>query len=150
GLPTRFEIPLADLPRHPYQVRLDNRGNTLEAQTVAKPALRITPNRDPVIFAPGEQCSFELSPTMANLTPGTRLAIHATLTAARHKDVLWDSDQHLEVPVNGPPKLSLDVPLPRAEGVYAIHVSASRPSGFDRFWASSTKLAETSFQVVVL
>src|SRR4051794_14259750 len=67
GSPPRLEIPLADLPRHPYQLRLDDRGNTLEVQVIAQPALRIVAGRDTLIFAPGEQCSFELSPAMPNL-----------------------------------------------------------------------------------
>ena len=40
--------------------------------------------------------------------------------------------------------------MPNAEGVYTIHVAASKPSGFaERFWAASTRLAERTFQVVV-
>ncbi len=67
GSPPRLEVPLADLPRHPYQVRLDDRDNTLEVQIVPQPALRIAPSRHPLIFAPGEQCSFEMSTAIANL-----------------------------------------------------------------------------------
>ncbi len=44
----------------------------------------------------------------------------------------------------------LDVPLPKTEGVYTIHVAVSRPSGFARVWAASARLAERSFEVVVL
>ena len=49
----------------------DDRGNTLEVQVVPQPALRIVATRDPLIFAPGEQCSFEMTPAIPNLTPGT-------------------------------------------------------------------------------
>lgn len=149
-LPQRLEIPVADLPRRPYQVRLDNRGNTLEIQIVTRNQLQITAQRNPLIFSPGEHCLFDLATAIPNLTPGTRLAIQTTLTPARHRDGLWEGNQHLEVPVEGSPKVSLDVPLPNSEGVYTIHIVASRPSGFDRFWASTARLAERSFEVVVL
>lgn len=146
-----FEVSLADLARHPYQVRLDERGNTLEIQIVALPALQIASKRDPPIFAPGETCSIELAPAPASVTPGTQLVVHTTLTAARRKESMWNDERRVEVPVSGQPKFALDVPLPREEGVYTIHVAAARPSGFtERFWAASTRLAERSFQVVVL
>jgi hypothetical protein len=149
--PPRLEIPLADLPRHPYQVRLDDRGNTLEIRIVPPPALRISANRNPLIYAPGEQCSFEMLATISGLTPGTEINIQTTLSAGRGKEPVWKSEpQRLAVPVDGHPKASLDVPLPKTEGVYTIQIAATRPSGFERFWASSTRLAERSFQVVVL
>ncbi len=149
--PPRLEIPLADLPRHPYQVRLDDRGNTLEIRIVPPPALRISANHNPLIYAPGEKCSFELTATMPNLTPGTEVIIQTTLSAGRGKEPLWKSEpQRLAVPVDGHPKASLEVPLPKTEGVYTIHIAATRPSGFERFWSSTTRLGERSFQVVVL
>ncbi len=159
GSPARREIPLADLPRHPYQVRLDDRGNTLEVQVVPPPALRIVASRDPLIFAPGEQCSFEMSPTIPNLTPGTDLVIQTTMTPlspACRKEPPWSDNKRLAVPVDGHPQAVLNVPLPKTEGVYTIHVSVSRPSGFVKTWtaptrlAASSRLAERSFQVVVL
>src|SRR5882757_2279886 len=157
GSPPRLEIPIADLPRHPYQVRLDARGNTLEVQVVPPPALRIVASRDPLIFAPGEQCSFEMTPVIPNLTPGTDLVIQAAMTPlspACRKEPPWNDNQRLAVPVDGHPKVVINVPLPRTEGVYTIHISVSQPSGFNKLWtvptrlATSTRLAERSFQVV--
>lgn len=159
GSPPRLEIPLADLPRHPYQARLDDRGNTLELRVIAPPALRIVTGRDPLIFAPGEQCSFEMSPTIPNLTPGTDLIIQTTMTPlspACRNEAPWSDSQRSAVPVDGRPTVALNIPLPGTEGVYTIHISVSRPSGFDKLWtartrlAASTRLAERSFQVVVL
>jgi hypothetical protein len=146
-----LDVPLADLSRRPYQVRLDDRGNTLEVQLIPPPPLRISPKRDPLIFAPGETCSFELLAAIPNLMPGTDLAISTTISASRRKETLAPkNDQRVAVPVDGHPKITLDVPLPNTEGVYTIHVAATRPSGFARVWSASTKLAERSFQVVVL
>jgi hypothetical protein len=154
GTGTRFEVPLADLPRHPYQTKLDGRGNTLEIQIVPAPALQIIPGRSQLIFAPGEHCSFELTPALPNLAPGTELVVQSTLfsiSPTRRKEKLWsDNPQRIAVPVDGHPKISLNVPLPKTEGVYAIQVEVSRPSGFARVWAASSRLAEQSFQVAVI
>ncbi len=51
GACPRLELSIADLPRHPYQARLDDRGNTIEIQFVPAPALRINTGRAPLIFA---------------------------------------------------------------------------------------------------
>jgi hypothetical protein len=159
GAPPQLEIPLADLPRHPYRARLGEHGNTLEVQVISQPLLQVTPSHSPLIFAPGEQCSFEVSPSIPNLAPGSELSIQTTLTPispACKKELPSSDTKRLEVPVDGRPKVTLSVPLPRTEGVYAIHISVARPSGFDKLWtaptrfAVPTRLAEQSFQVVVL
>jgi hypothetical protein len=147
---TRLEIPVADLPRHPYQVHLDDHGNVFAVQLVAQSGLTVVPAREELIFAPGEQCSFEISASLPNLQPGTALTIQTNLTGARSKEAVWTDSQRLPVPVDGHPKVVLNVPLPRDEGVYTVHVAATRPSGFERFWSASSRLAERSFQVVVL
>ena len=38
----RLEVPLAEIVRQPYQVALDDRGNTLDIRIVPPPALRIS------------------------------------------------------------------------------------------------------------
>ncbi|HEX5472806.1 MAG TPA: hypothetical protein VFW73_13025, partial [Lacipirellulaceae bacterium] len=149
--PPRLEIPLTDLPRHPYRVRLDDRGNTLEIRVIPPPSLRIEAKRRSLVYGPGESCSFELRALIPGLAPGTEINVQTTLSEGRGRDPIWKSDaERLSVPVNGQPNTSFDVPLPKIEGVYTIRVAATRPSGFERFWSSSTRLAERSFQVVVL
>jgi hypothetical protein len=146
-----IEVPLADVLRRSFETRLDERGSKFEIQVVPQPNLRMTANRDPLIFAPCETCSFELSTAIANLVPGTELEVTTTLTLPDRKDSLLPArSDRVAVPVDGHPKIALEVPLPKAEGVYTIHVAATRPSGFVRVWSSSAKLAERSFQVVVL
>lgn len=151
--PAQAKIPLADLLKRPYQLPLDDRGNSLKIEVIPNPALHISIKRESLIFAPGEQLSFELAPELANTLHGTTLDIHATLTAARHKEVSWFENQRLPVPVNGHPKMDLNVPLQVPEGVYTVHVSVSRPAGYirDKFLpGAATPIAERSFQIVVL
>lgn len=155
----QLEIPLADLSRRSYQSRLGEHGNTIEVQIISQPNLHITPSRSPLIFLPGERCSFDVSPTIPNVGPGTELTIQTTLTPISpgcKKEPPWSDNKRLEVPVEGRPKIGLSVPLPRTEGVYAIHIAVTRPSGFDKLWtapsrlAAPTRLAEQALQVMVL
>jgi hypothetical protein len=122
------------------------------AEPAPNEPLRIVANRSPLIFEPGEQFSFELRPVLADAVPGTTLDIRTTLSAARGDETLWSNEQRMEVPVQGEPRISLNIPLPTAEGAYKIGISAVRPSGFhERFFpAAATPMAERSFDIVVL
>ncbi len=149
---SRIAVPLVDIMRRPFEIRLDDRGNTLKVEHVPADSLRIAPDRETLIFAPGEQFSFDLHPSLPDMAPGTTLDIQTTLSPARRNETIWSDPQRLNVPVDGAPTLTITVPLPRAEGVYTIRVSAQRPPGFrPRFFpGGAPPLAERTIDVVVL
>jgi len=127
----------------------------LAAQENAAPAdsLRIIAHRDPLIFAPGEQFTFDLEPSLAGVEPSTAIDIAASLTRAGGSNTLWNTQQRVQVPLDGPAIATLHVPLPREEGVYELHLDVTRPPGFRERWfpgGSGAPLVERSFQVVVL
>jgi hypothetical protein len=146
------QVTLADLRMRPYVLRLDDLGTTLRVEAVPQQKLVIAFDRDPPIFVPGEQLSFEMQIALPDLVPGTTLDIQTTLTPARRDEALWNQSQRTPVPVDGAPRAVVNVPLPNADGVYKVRVAALRPSGFrDRFLPGATApLAERTFQVVVL
>ncbi|MEX0613915.1 MAG: hypothetical protein WD229_17485, partial [Pirellulales bacterium] len=150
--PSQSQVTLSELSRQPYVLRLDDRGNTLQVALVPRDRLHIVTNRDPLIFAPGEQFLFEVRPTLADVVPGTTLDIRTTLLSARRNEILWSNDQRMEVPVEGQPRIPLNVTLPNSEGAYRIRVAAIRPPGFrERFFpGAATPLAERTFDVAVL
>lgn len=127
----------------------------LAAQEAAAPAdsLRIIAHRDPLIFSPGEQFTFDLEPLLAGVEPSTAIDIAASLTSAGTRTTRWNTQQRLQVPLEGPAIATLHVPLPRDEGVYEIHLAVTRPPGFRDRWfpgGNGAPLVERSFQVVVL
>lgn len=150
--PLRAEVQLAEVRRNPYALPLDNLGNSLRVEIAPHNALRIATDRGVFIFSPGEQFAFELQAVLPDLVAGTSLDIRSTLSPARGKETLWSDEQRLEVPVDGHPTVMLRAPLPAAEGVYRIHVAATRPSGFrERFFpGAAAPLAERSLEIVVL
>lgn len=147
-----IKVPLVDVLRRPYEVRLDDRGNTLKVEYVPGDAINIVMDRETRIFAPGEQFSFDLQPQLPDMAPGTTLDIHTTLSPARRNETIWSEPQRLAVPIEGAPTVKINVPLPTVEGVYTIRVSASRPSGFRPkfFPGGAAPMAEQSIDVVVL
>lgn len=127
----------------------------LAAQEPSAPtdSLRIIANRDPLIFAPGEQFTFDLEPLLAGVEPSTAIDIAASLTKAGGRNTLWNTQQRVQVPLDGPAIATLHVPLPREEGVYEVHLDVTRPPGFRERWfpgGNGAPIVERSFQVVVL
>jgi hypothetical protein len=126
----------------------------LAAQEAAAPVdrLRIIAHRDPLIFTPGEQFTFDLEPMLVGVEPSTTIDIAASLTSGGSA-TRWSTQQRLPVPFDGPAIATLHVPLPREEGVYEIHLAVTRPPGFrERFFpgGAGAPLVQRSFQVVVL
>jgi hypothetical protein len=150
--PLPIKVPLAEVLRRPIAVRIDDRGNTLKVEHVPPNAMEIVTDRETMIFAPGEQFSFEIRPQLSDMAPGTSLDVQATLSPGRRGDPIWSAPQRFEVPIEGAPAATITVPLPNVEGVYTIRVSATRSPGFrPRFFpGGAAASAERSFDVVVL
>jgi hypothetical protein len=157
--PAHAQVPLADLAKRPFQIRLDDRGNTLDVAMVPKPVVQIlikrdSPQQDSLIFSPGQQLSFEATLELPGSLHGTTVDIQTTLSPARRTDAppLWADSLKLNVPVTGRPKIDLNVPLQQPEGVYTVRVAVSRPSGYfrDKFFAGAAAVAERTFDIVVI
>ncbi len=151
------QVSLAEVMRRPYLMRLDDRGNTLEIRAVTSPTLHVTIKNDPggnaLIFAPGSELSLELAAALPAPLHGTTVDVQTTLAPGRRKDGGSSFSQKLSVPVTGDARTTLSVPLSVPEGVYTVHISISRASGYlrDKFFAgASAPIAEQSFQIVVM
>lgn len=156
--PARAQVALAELARRPFQMRLDEHGNTLEVRSVPPPAMKVSFDRSMsgnanLILTRGDQLTFEIEPVLPASLHGTTLDIQTTLTPARQKAAVWNDNQKLAVPIDRPPRAALAVPLQVAEGVYTVRVVVARPSGYfrDKFLpGAAAPIAERSFQIVVL
>jgi hypothetical protein len=153
------EVALVELARRPFQMQLDRQGNSLEIALVPKPTVEISLPRDgqasdSFIFSPGQELRFQVKLDLPPSLQGTTLDLETKLTPARQKDAIWtDKPAKVQVPVSGHPSVDVTVPLPQVEGVYAVHLTISRPSGYfrDKFFAgASAPLAERTFEVTVL
>lgn len=151
--PVKADVPLDKALREPFRLPLDDRGNELLVQRAPGDSLRIVSGRDTLIFTPGEQFTFDVQPLLDGIDPSTTIDIDTTLTPARSFRTVWNHNQRLPVPVEGPATATIRIPLPRQEGVYDIRLSITRPPGFrQRFLPGGVipTLAERTFQVVVL
>jgi hypothetical protein len=150
--PLHARVSLADAERSPVLLKLDEHGNTLRVELAPRDAIQIVTKKTPLIFNPGEVFSFTIEPALTEAVAGTTLDFDITLSHVGNQDTLWRDESRLEIPVEGSPAQVVDIPMPSAEGVYAIRVAAKRPPGFGKRFlpGAITTLAERTFQVVVL
>lgn len=151
--PLKAEVTLADALRKPFRMVLDTRGNDLVVHRSPGDSLRIETHQDSLLFSPGEQFSFVVRPAVDEIEPSTSIDVEATLSPARHGEVVWRDQQRLPVPVSGHVSATLNIPLPEIEGVYDVRVKVTRPSGFRKGFfpvGEPESLAERKFQLVVL
>ncbi len=85
--PVKAQVALDELTRRPLQLRLDDQGNTLEITLIPTPILQISikgdpQSRDSLVFAPGQQLSFEMALQLPNALHGTTLDLQTTLSPA--------------------------------------------------------------------
>ncbi|HEX4414779.1 MAG TPA: hypothetical protein VH107_14185, partial [Lacipirellulaceae bacterium] len=153
--PSEIQVPISDVMRRPY--RMEDHGCAIEVREVSPPSLQISLANENenkgLIFQRNSELSFEIKPVLPAGLHGTTLDVQTTLTPARRKDGGRTDNQKLAVPIDGAAKLSVNIPLQVPEGVYTVHISVSRASGYlrDKFFpGAAAPIAERSFEVVVL
>jgi hypothetical protein len=155
--PVTLDVPIAEAIRQPLRKTLDNKKNVLLVHRSPGDNLQIEADRDALIFAPGEQFTFQFRQRHEELTPGTTVDVVAKLTPARGGAVLWTNSsqrpQRVPVPIRGELAVPITVPLPMEQGVYTVYLSLAHPPGnVPRILTvgGAKPLAERSFQVAVV
>ncbi|WP_197529221.1 hypothetical protein [Aeoliella mucimassa] len=154
---TTVEIPLSELMTTAHRSALpaadDQSAATLLVHRVSDDALRIDLDRDDLIFTPGENLEFDMTPVVPGLEAGSAIDLAVAVFSGRGGHQEWSINSRKTLPTQGELRLPISIPLPEKEGVYTVRLTISTPPGNRaKFWESSTaeKLAERTFQVVVL
>lgn len=146
-------IPLSQLLNQSHSDALDENGSQLVARRAPGDRLRVSFQREHLIFDPGEHFVFRVTPRALGVSAGTEIRLRATLSPARSDESLWSEEYPVKIPPDSSATaaLALDVPLPENEGVYDIVLSAERQNSWlsDPFQKKKLQLSRT-VQVVVL
>lgn len=155
--PSLVEIPLTELMRESRRTTVTSGpselATTLVVHRVTADALRVDLQRDSLVCQPGETLRMQVEPALADLEAGGSIDLSAELFRGRGNQREWEHTKRVSLPTEGHAGVPVEVPLPMVDGVYSIKLTASTPPGNRvRFWetATGTKLAERTFQVVVL
>jgi hypothetical protein len=152
GRPARIEVPLATLSNELQNKELDNQGNRLVVRRAPGDVLRVSFQRESLVFVPGEVFKFVLEPHLLPAADGTKLRIKVQLFAARSQRELWSTQQNFQVGQAAP--LTFEVPLGLEEGAYDMVIAAAHASGWPQAVRQSLSwnktVAERSVQLLVL
>ncbi len=143
--------PLKQIVDELFSGSLDTTGNRLLARRTPGDKLRVSMERDSLVFGPGEKFDFNVQPYFIGLTQGTKLHVNARLMSVPAGRVSWTDERELTVNDSfqplPPEPLSLQVP--EQEGVYDLVLVASRRSLTDRLgWRTLTEERRVQLAVV--
>jgi hypothetical protein len=120
-----LEIPLAQVLKGVAQFPLDERQNRLLVQRSPGDALRVTLDRDHLVFSPGEKLELDVAANPADVAAGNSFLLAASLFTARNDEQLWTSEVELKTSAAGQPAppVHLAVPLPMEEAAYDLRLA---------------------------
>jgi len=145
-----LELPLARIVQSFVQFDLDDRGNRVFAQRAPGDALRVSIDRESLVFTTGETFELRVEPAAGDLAPGSTYLLAAALLPARSDQQLWNEDHDLAVDASGAAAaVPLRVPLPLTEGVYDLRL-ALYPKRLTTSLVRGKPLASRRVQVVAL
>jgi hypothetical protein len=144
------EVPLNDLSGEFINKELDDHGNRLLVMRTPGDSLRVEFARDSLVFAPGENFKFTLTPHILPVAEGARARIKVQLL--RGSKELWT--QQSDVQAGHEAEISQEIPLPGDEGVYDVAITAVHNPN----WSQAVRqplnwkrtIAERRIQLVVL
>ena len=116
--PTVVDVPLRDILDESVSAELDNQGTRILVRRSPGDHLRVHFDRRALVFSPGEEFAFDVTPHLLAETKNTRRELKAHLLAARGEQVLWEQES---IPLaDEPATVPLRVPLRVAEGAYDV------------------------------
>jgi hypothetical protein len=116
----KVEVPLSGLSGEFINKEIDGRGNRLLVMRTPGDVLRVRFSRESLVFAPGEIFKCELEPRGLPLPKGGAARVKIQLLGGGKE--LWSQQHELQADRADP--IPLEIPLPKAEGVYDVAVTA--------------------------
>ncbi len=139
------EIPLRTLVSQSHNNSLDDTGNRLLVSRSPSDRLRITFDRDHLVFVPGEMFSFQLQQDLLDVSV-PELRFQAQITSNPGGQRIW-SEEYAAGDEGTATSVTLKVP--DEEGVYDLTIAAAQSSRFRRL-RPHEPVAERKIQFVVL
>lgn len=139
-----IEVPLTELVHQSHATPLDDTDNRLLVTRSPGDRLRVRCQRDNLVFAPGENLTFELAAHLADAA-NTPVRYSAMITASATGTRTWSEEY--EAGAEGT-ATTITLRVPEAEGVYDLTLAAVPTRLRSRI--SKKSLAERKVQLIVL
>ena len=144
-------IPLGEISSEVRNLPLDEHENRLLVRRAPGDSLRIRTAHSSMVFAPGERLKLDVTPHLLPLPADAKVHVKVQLTESQQRE-LWATQR--DVRAGQAEAIPLEVPLPDAEGVYDLVITATQTASWTHpvrptlYWKRS--LAERRVQVIVL
>jgi hypothetical protein len=124
--PKEVSIPLGELARGEYRAPLDELGGYLLVNRAPGDRLRVTIDREHLVFSPGESLKLAVAPHL-EAPPASPLSLEARVMRVDGGAVVWET--RLPYEPTKPAPLALELAAPAAEGAYRLSLALRAPSG---------------------
>ena len=125
-------VPLRDLVKQVVQRDLDDQGRSILLSRVPGDQLRVTLDREHLVFTPGDTWNLQVQPHLTGLEDVKRCRFEAQLRAGPTSRPVWKTSQDLEFLEgrnvegrDGIEPVVLPIQIPEEEGVYQLDLRVS-------------------------
>lgn len=127
--PTVFQAPLAQLADSQLSEPLDEFGSFFLAHRSPGDKLRVSVDRDHLVFAPGEPWKLRLQPDLSSDLAAGPLQVEVHLRATGTEKVLWNTSQQVANVLRLDDGMEFDIESPATEGAYRLTIVARPEEG---------------------
>lgn len=126
--PITRQVSISEVLHKESRSALDKLGNEVILHRAPGDILRVSLDRESLVFSPGEDFSLDVSVHEPGVPANSRLRLQANLFEQGKSNSLWSSPQSLSSTVNGiePASVTLPIKIPQQEGVYEIQLELRR------------------------
>lgn len=147
-----IETPVAKAAKEPFTASLDAAGAGLLVHRSPGDKLRVSFERDHLVFAPNEEFSLGVVADLKTEAAATPLSIEAQVVRTGHSEVLWSTTAAFDPAAEKPIPFVLNAPL--TEGAYRLRLTAGhRPEGLATRltpWETTKVVATRDIEFVVI
>ncbi len=150
GHESSVKLSLLELTRQEQNRELDADGNRLIIQRSPGDEIQVRPNRDHLVFSPGEEWLLDVQPATTRIDPGAKVRLQLEITGSNRHHKYYRTELDLQANERGelPLQPNLRIQVPRAEGVYDLRLTLDQYRSPVRFRDSVRAVRNVQFVVV--
>ena len=122
-------ISVQEIINTPYNTQIDKFKNRLILQRSGGDEIAVVPQRDSLVYSPGEIALFEVFPRFLSVNYDKSQSLGITVFRARTEEKIADSEQTISLTrdAQGKFRIPISIHMPQESGVYDIVLSITQP-----------------------
>ncbi|MBS0208103.1 MAG: hypothetical protein JSS27_04030 [Planctomycetes bacterium] len=142
-------VPLEQIVEEFHSSVLDGQGSRVVVRRAPGDKLRVTLDRQSLVYAPDDTVAWQVQPNMPQVAAGTRVRLQARLAAVGTGRVFWNDEREFTVGAEPIAAQPFEFVVPAGEGAYEVVLNATRRNLTDRLTMRGA-MDERHWQFVVV